>query len=422
MKSVAAAGSLLSPSAISDICAQSIDAWKPDGKRLLVLIPDHTRSCPMDVMFREIYRHAAGRAKALDFMIALGTHPPLSDAQIYARVGITADEHRTRYPRARFMNHAWDDPSALTTLGTLTADEIGTLSGGRFEMDVPVEVNRAVGDYDLLIIIGPVFPHEVVGCSGGNKYIFPGISGPGVLNFFHWLGAVISNPVIIGNKHTPVRAVIDRAASLLPVERRAWCMVVEEDGLAGLFAGTPEEAWSDAADLSRERHITWVEEPFHEVLSCCPAMYDELWTAAKCMYKLEPAIADGGRVIIYAPHLTEVSVVHGALMHRIGYHTRDYFLQQWDRFRDMPWGVLAHATHLKGVGTCEAGVERPRIDVVLASGIPEHECRQLNLGYANPADIHPATWAAHQPGRVVIPKAGERLYRWRHAPAHLGGG
>ncbi len=78
-------------------------------------------------------------------------------------------------------------------------------------MDVPVEINRLVFDYDQIIIIGPVFPHEVVGFSGGNKYLFPGVGGPEILNFFHWLGAVVTNPMIIGNKWTPVRKVVDRA-------------------------------------------------------------------------------------------------------------------------------------------------------------------------------------------------------------------
>ena len=79
------------------------------------------------------------------------------------------------------------------------------------------EINRRLFDYDQVIIVGPVFPHEVVGFSGGNKYLFPGVSGPEVLNFFHWLGAVVTNPMIIGNKWTPVRKVVDRAAAMVSV-------------------------------------------------------------------------------------------------------------------------------------------------------------------------------------------------------------
>jgi nickel-dependent lactate racemase len=136
-------------------------------------------------------------------------------------------------------------------------------------------INRYIHEYDQIIIAGPVFPHEVVGFSGGNKYLFPGISGPEVLNFFHWLGALVTNPMIIGNKYTPVRAIVDRAASMVSVPKFCFCMVVDQGRLAGLFAGALETAWSSASDLSRELHITYKEHPFHTVLSCAPPMYDE---------------------------------------------------------------------------------------------------------------------------------------------------
>ena len=91
---------------------------------------------------------------------------------------------------------------------------------------------------------------------------------------------------------------------------------------------------------------------------------------------MEPVIADGGEVIIYAPHIHEFSVVHGKVIREIGYHVRDYFVKQWDRFKDYPWGVLAHSTHLRGIGTFENGIEHPRIQVTLATGISAEECRQ----------------------------------------------
>ncbi len=150
------------------------------------------------------------------------------------------------------LNHAWRDPASLAHLGTIPAAEIGALTGGLFEMDVDVTINRAVLDYDLLMIVGPVFPHEVVGFSGGNKYLFPGIGGAELLNFFHWLGSVITNPKIIGNKQTPVRRVVDRAATFVPVPKFAFCMVVHEAKLAGLYAGSPEEAWSQGRRPERQ--------------------------------------------------------------------------------------------------------------------------------------------------------------------------
>ncbi len=101
-----------------------------------------------------------------------------------------------------------------------------------------------------------------------------------------------------------------------------------------------------------------------------PTRYEDIWTAAKGFYKLEPIVADGGEVIIYAPHITQISVMHPQIS-EIGYHNRDYFLGQWDRFVDRPWGDLAHSTHLRGQGTWDAEHgERNRVAVTLATGIP----------------------------------------------------
>ena len=141
-------------------------------------------------------------------------------------------------------------------------------------------------------------------------------------------------------------------------------------------------------------------------------MYDDIWTAGKCMYKLEPVVADGGELIIYAPHVTEVSYTHGAILDRIGYHVRDYFAKQMDRFKDIPRGVMAHSTHVNGIGTYENGVETSRVNVVLATQIPEERCRRINLDYRDPDSITPDNWAdAEDDGVLYVPKAGEFLYR-----------
>jgi len=175
----------------------------------------------------------------------------------------------------------------------------------------------------------------------------------------------------------------------------------------------PEEAYDSAADLSSQVHIKWVDKPYQRVLSVLPEMYDEIWVGAKGMYKMEPVIADGGEVIIYAPHIRELSVVHGQVLREVGYHVREYFTKQWDRFKDYPWGVLAHSTHLRGGGTYDDnGVEHPRINVTLATGISEAECRQVNLGYCDPASIDMKEWANREDeGILLVPRAGEFLYR-----------
>lgn len=404
----------LTDAEVEQIVARNLEELPLSGKRVLILIPDSTRTMPLPLFFRLLVKYLRPRASAVTFLIALGTHPPMSERAIQQLLGLTPEERARTYADVQVLNHAWQDPEALMTLGEIPADDIAALSNGLFHQSVPVRLNRLILEYDHILICGPVFPHEVVGFSGGDKYFFPGIAGPDIINFTHWLGALITSYEIIGTKMTPVREVIQRAAGLIPRPRHALCSVVTSDGLAGLFVGTPPEAWAAAADLSARIHIQWVDKPYRQVLSILPAMYDELWVGAKGMYKTEPVIADGGEVIIYAPHLKEISVVHGATIRQVGYHVRDYFVKQWDRFKHLPWGVLAHSTHLRGIGTydAESGVERPRIQVTLATGISAEECRAVNLGYRDPASIDPAEWIARsEPELLVVPHAGETLFR-----------
>ena len=406
----------LSEDDVRTLLATALDEAALDGKRVLIIIPDGTRSIPLGLFFRLFHDLLATRVAALDYLIALGTHQPMSDEAIQRRLGVCADEMSSRYADVRVFNHHWESAETFRTLGVIPASEIEAISGGLFSQDVPVTINRMIFDYDQLIVCGPVFPHEVVGFSGGNKYFFPGISGPEVINFTHWLGALITSYAIIGAKHTPVRAVIDRAAAMIETPRLCVCPVVAGDSLAGLFIGAPEQAWSAAADLSAQVHVIYKDEPYRQVLSVMPTMYDDIWTAAKGMYKLEPVVADGGEVIIYAPHIDEVSYTHGHVLDEIGYHVRDYFVKQWDRFKGYPWGTLAHSTHLRGIGTYDAatGVEQPRVRVTLATGISEERCRQVNLGYRDPASIDLAAFAGREhEGILLVPHAGEMLYRLR---------
>ena len=419
----AAGSSGLTESEVQKLVAQTLPVQDYKGRRVLLIVPDHTRTAPVGLMFQTIFDQIGAVAKHLDVLVALGTHPPMSEEAICERLEISMDERRGKYSSVRFFNHAWDNPDALREIAVIPAADISALTDGMFVMDVPVEINKLVFNYDQLMIVGPVFPHEVVGFSGGNKYLFPGIGGPKILNFFHWLGAVVTNPMIIGNKWTPVRKVVDRAGALVTVDKLCFAMVVAPDkSLKGLFAGIPEVAWDQASELSREIHIAYKDHPFKLVVSNMPPMYDDLWVAGKGMYKLEPVVADGGELIIYAPHVTEISVTHGRIIEEIGYHCRDYFVKQWDKFQHHPWGVLAHSTHVRGIGTYESGVEKCRVQVTLATGIPEAICRRINLGYRDPATIHPEDFANREDeGILYVPKAGEMLYHQKKQPKWAGG-
>lgn len=423
---------LLNAAQIRQIVNEMLERYDLSGKRVLVIIPDGTRTAPIPLFVRLFQELIAGRAAALDYLVALGTHQPMGEPALNRLLGISAAERREQFGNTRIYNHRWDLEKTFITLGTLDAEEAGALSGGLLRDAVPVRINRLALEYDVLLVCGPVFPHEVAGFSGGSKYFSPGISGPEIINFTHWLGALVTSYEIIGTKYTPVRAVIERVAEMIPRPKLGCALVVARSQdfeppapttegqvndraavpLNGLYCGELQAVWSAAADLSAQVHVQYVDQPFQRVLSVMPAMYDDLWTGAKGMYKLEPVVADGGEVIIYAPHISEISYTHGHIITEIGYHVRDYFTKQWEHFKDYPWGVLAHSTHLRGIGTYENGIERPRIQVTLATGISPERCAAVNLGYRDPASIRPEEWGGREgEGILLVPHAGEILYR-----------
>jgi len=380
-------------------------------KKVLVIIPDTTRTGPVDLFFQVICRELSGKVKKLDFIIALGTHPLMEEEKIDGFLGITPKEKKTRYKNINIFQHRWDRKEELQHIGTITREEIEQISHGLTKEEIPVLINRKIFQYDELLIVGPVFPHEVVGFSGGYKYLFPGIAGPQIIHKFHWLGALVTNPKIIGRKDTPTRKVVNKAASLVNIPITQFCYVVKGKRVCGFFAGG-KKAWSEAADLSSQVNIKWVDRAFHTVLSIAPQMYEDIWTAGKCMYKLEPVVENGGSLIIYAPHIKEVSYTHGRDIERVGYHTRDYFLKQAPRFKDVPGAILAHSTHVKGIGAYKEGKERPRIKVTLATAISKERCKKINLGYLDPSQLNPEDYAGRKKeGILLVRRAGEVLYR-----------
>lgn len=410
---------VLDEATVTHLLAQAFDPLPLDGKRVLAIIPDGTRSAPLPLLFERLHATIGGRVARLDYLIALGTHPPMAADAIDRLVGVTAAERARRYHNVAITNHRWDQPEMLHTIGVIARHDVAALTDGLLDAPIPVQLNRLINDYDHLLLVGPVFPHEVAGFSGGAKYLFPGIAGAEIINATHWLGALSTSIETIGVKETLVRRVIHRAAAYVDRPTTCVALVLRSQALHGMYIGSYTAAWSAAADLSALLNIVWLARPVQRVLAMPAPRYDDLWTAAKAMYKTEPVVADGGEIVIYAPHLHELSYTHGQLIEEIGYHVRDYFVQQWPRFRHLPGGILAHSTHVKGAGTYDGRQERPRITVTLATGIPEARCHQVNLGYIDHHTLDPARWAARD-DVLVVPHAGEVLYRLAPSAADPG--
>ncbi|HEY4315755.1 MAG TPA: lactate racemase domain-containing protein [Actinomycetes bacterium] len=415
MTTIGGADRTLSEDEVRRFVLDSLAGADVDGRSVCLLVPDGTRSCPLPLLLEAVHEALHGRASRVTALVALGTHAAMDEAALARHLGHPPGALAERYPGMSVRNHEWWDPATFVSVGTIPAHRLAELSSGLLAQDVDVLLNRAVVEHDVTLIVGPVFPHEVVGFSGGNKYLVPGVAAQGVIDVSHWLGALITSAQIIGTTGTtPVRALVDEAAALVPGQRLALCVVVEPGtpALHAMAFGVPEEAWAAAAAVSAEVHIRYLDRSVRRVLSLVPEKYPDLWTGAKGFYKVEPVVADGGQVILYAPHIGEVAAMHPRLLD-IGYHCRDYFLGQWDRFRDVPWGDLAHSTHLRGAGTCSAhDGERCRVTVTLATGIAPDVVRSIGLDHLDPGAVDLEAWRA-DPDTLIVEQAGEVLHRLR---------
>lgn len=400
---------------IRGFVAEQLATADLDGKSVCLILPDGTRNVPLPKVLPAIHEALAGRAASVTVLIALGTHAAMSPGAIDVLLGATERGAAATYPGWTVVNHAWDDPAQIADLGEISAARIAELTGGLLA-DVPmrVQINRLVVESDVNLVVGPVFPHEVVGFSGGNKYFFPGCSVHDVIDISHWVGALITASRIIGTLGiTPVRQLIDAASDLISSEKLCFTMDVAAGGaeLGAIAFGDPQAAWAAMARISAQTHITYVERPYRRIVALVPEMYDDIWTGAKGFYKSEPVCADGGEVIIYAPHITEVAAMHPGLRD-IGYHNIEYFTKQWDRFKDHPWGELAHSTHVTGLGTYdpETGEEKQRVRRSFATSIPQEVCEAYNVPYVDPASLDIEA-LRDDPDTLVIDHAGEVLFR-----------
>jgi len=403
----------LSKKEISEFIAKALETIDFSGKKITLVIPDGTRSCPLPLILSIFYDAISPTAKSLSALIALGTHAPMSLEAIDKFLAGENQSSIQKYPKMKVFNHEWWDPSTFAHLGVITAEEISEISLGEITSEVPISINRLITESDLVIIIGPVFPHEVVGFSGGAKYLFPGVSGQEMIDSSHWLGAIISSAEIIGTLGvTPVREMINLAASKIEVPLLALCLVVETGSstISSLSFGAPHTAWEYASAVSAKKHIRFLDKPMKRVVSIIPLRYQDIWTAAKGMYKVEPIIQDGGEVILFAPHIDEFSITHKEL-EDIGYHCREYFSSQMEKFEGVSKTLMAHSSHLRGAGSFSpAKGEQCRITVTLSTGISKNRTESMNLKYLDPSVFFLSDYE-NDSETLINENAGEILYR-----------
>ena len=405
----------LAPADLRDIVSRAL-AGVPRGARVLAIVPDRTRDDNTHLLFplasQLLAQHSVSR---LDALVAQGTHPPMTDAQKRDKIGCGAADTPAL---DRIFDHHWDRPEELVTIGELSAARVTELTGGLMDAAVPVQLNSrlAPGAYDLVLVFGATMPHEVAGFAGGAKYFFPGVAGPELTHMTHWLGALATIERVIGRVETPTRRVIEAAAALVATPVISFTSVTSRgaQGLRthALFAGDIRGSLRRAAAVSAGVHVRYTGRTYRRIVALLDSHYDELWVGGKASYKLGGIIDAGGELIIYAPHLSQLSSTHGRLIEKYGY-------APLEQVREMVAGsdelranlcVAAHLAHVSyGSAQNAAGQPIPRFRITLASAVSEEACRQVNLGYLDYRTFERTSYAS-DPDTLIVEDAGRDLY------------
>ena len=274
-------------------------------KKILAIPPDFTR-LPSRAGELTHYAYEYYGDKLTDILPALGTHTPMTENQISEMFG--------DIPQSLFRNHDWRND--VVTLGEVPAEYIREVSGDAVDFAWPAQVNKLLveGGFDLILSIGQVVPHEVVGMANHNKNIFVGTGGAEGINKSHFIGAAFGMEKMMGRPQTPVRRIFDYAshhfAKHLPILYILTVVGMDpQDGtlkVRGLYIGDDKEVFKAAAALSIVVNFNMLDRPMKKVVVYLdPAEFKSTWLGNKSVYRTRMAIADGGELIVLAPALKE---------------------------------------------------------------------------------------------------------------------
>jgi nickel-dependent lactate racemase len=407
----------LSPAELRAIVEQALLTIGPDT-RVLAIISDKTRDDNTDILFPFAAEILAARNIAqFDALVAQGTHMPMTEEEKRAKIGLGKGSSTPGL--GEIYDHQWNRPEELVTIGELSAARVTELTGGLITEAVQVNLNRllAPGIYDTVLVFGATVPHEVAGFAGGAKYFFPGVAGPDLTHATHWLGALASIENVIGRIETPTRHMIEAAAEFVPARIISLNSVVtrgDDNRLRthALFAGDVREAFREAAEVSRQVHIKYTGRKYKRVVALLDEHYDELWVGGKASYKLGGIIAEGGELIIYAPHLRAISETHGLLIEKYGYAPLDRVREMVALSTELQanLAVAAHLAHVSYAGQRdENGRVIPRFRITMAAALDEATCERVNLGFMDHRQFRREAYDS-DPDTLVVERAGRDLY------------
>lgn len=396
----------LSVDEMHQIVGQSV-ASIPLNAKVLAIIPDTSRDDNTHILFPKIAEFLPN----LDVLVAQGTHPPISASEKLQKIGLEKFD-------GKIFNHEWDNRDALCKIGTIPAQKVAQITNGSFSQDIDLTINKLIFDYDILLILGATVPHEVAGFSGGAKYFFPGISGADLTNATHWIGALAGIENIIGRVETPTRHLIETAADFIQKPIINFNSVVSRNSANNLqthalFVGDFRESFRKACAVSRQVHIKYVNRKYKKVVAILDEHYDELWTGGKASYKHGGIIEDGGELIIYAPHLKQISQTHGEFIEKIGYAPIEKvksMVADSDELRKNLCAA-AHLAHVAYTGLRENPQEF-KYRITLATQIERKICEKVNLGFADFRKFNLEGYK-NDSETLIVENAGRDLYLLR---------
>ena len=334
----------------SELKSALLDSIKGKSlKKVLILPPDYTRMYSGAGKITAIYYEALKDICEVDIMPALGTHEPMTKEECLAFFG-------EGVPFEKIIVHNWRKD--VVKIGEVPGEFVSEVSEGLVSDKIDVEVNKLIVDrsYDLIISVGQVVPHEVVGMANYSKNIFVGCGGSNMINSSHMLGAFYGMERIMGKDHSPVRKVFDYAQEnfLRDIPIMFVLTVTTNKGdetyIHGLFIGSQRDVFEEAVSLSRQINLTYVDEPFKKAVVYLDGReFKSTWLGNKAVYRTRMAMADGGELIILAPEVKKFGedAENDRLIRKYGYIGRENVLKLVEENEDLKnnLSVAAHLIH-----------------------------------------------------------------------------
>ncbi len=374
----------ISDEELKKIMDDFIEIKAKNAKKILILPPDITRFySKAGLISSYLYQQLKGEAE-IYFLPALGTHEPMSHDEIDRMFG-------SKIPKDRFLPHFWR--TDVEVLGEITSERIAELSENKLNYSMEIAVNKLLLDksWDLIISVGQIVPHEVIGMANYTKNILVGVGGQDTIHKSHYLGAVYGMERIMGRAYTPVRKALnegfDQFLRHLPIEFILTVLGKKNDKLAlqGVYCGNQDDTYEAACQLSQQLNLNLLDKPIKKaIVFLDPAEFKTTWLGNKAIYRTRMAMADDGELIVLAPGLHRFGEDVGIdqLIRTYGYKTTDETLAAVNENPELANNLSAAAHLIHGTTN-----NRFNVTYCPSDGLTKEEIESVNYQYCHYDDM-----------------------------------